>query len=1033
MSRVFIAEELALGRRVVVKTVPPEVAGTVNFERFLREIQVAAGLQHAHIVPVLTAGNSNGIPYYTMPFVEGQSLRDRLMESGVLQIGDAISILRDVARALAYAHDHNVVHRDIKPDNVLLSGGSAVVTDFGIAKAIAAAKRGGHTERDDRSSAALTSIGTSIGTPAYMSPEQAAGDPASDHRSDIYSFGCLAYELLAGRPPFASKSPQRLLAAHMSETPLPVSDLRPDTPHALATIIGRTLEKDPDRRPQSAAELLRVLDGTVAMSAQEASQPIVLPAPRMFAKALALYAVAFVAVIGLAKLASVFGAPPWVVTWAAVLMALGLPTVLATGLAHHATRRILSATPTQTPGGTMQIPGRGRMESLAIQAGHRLTWRGAALGGIASVTILVAITTTLMLLGHVGVGPLKSVFSTGAMKASDQIVIGAITVTNADTSLGPVVELGVRTQLSDSKVIRVVSEANVAGTIRQMRLEPPAKLTPAVAIDLAKRVGAKAVLNATLTGTGTNRFIISLQLVSSDSGRQLAAVQASTSADGLVDAIGTVTKQIRARIGESLRTVNEAPALSSVTTSSIDALRAFTEGRRALLRGDAEAALTKLQTAVRLDSTFASAWRSLRAAIGNSGGAYHDQYNAMVQAHRYADRLPPAERDLVEEQYYASVKLDRATALRMRDRSLAAGDTVNINNLARRYASLRDFATAEALLRAEIRRDTGYALVLQRARLVTTLLDDGKVAEADSIERAWKPRLPNAGSAHLDLEYQRGGAAAYRRSLDSIGKEKPGIMPSRLAMLALLEGRVNEWARSRSARASSPSPASGLDSVIARAWPVAVILDQPQRMVRELDSAAAKVALSSMWEFDRPDVDLATAYAFAGSPERAEAILAKYQREVRDSGLIRFQGPRIQTAMGEIFLAKHKPLDAIKAFRAGDVASDGPVDECTICLPARMARAFDQAQMPDSAIAMFEAYMSSPAGGRMVMSRDPSQLGLYSERLAQLYDAKGESAKAVKYYQKFVELWKSADPELQPRVVAARARLARLSDSEKRL
>ena len=199
MSRTYVAMEQALSRRVVVKVLSPELAAGVSVERFRREIMLAAKLQHPHIVPVLSSGDADGLPWFTMPYVEGESLRHRLSR-GALGIGEATGILRDVARALEFAHGHGVVHRDIKPDNVLLAGSSATVTDFGIAKAITAARTGPE-------GATLTMAGTSIGSPAYMSPEQAAGDPNIDHRSDIYAFGCMAYELLAGRPPFIGSSP----------------------------------------------------------------------------------------------------------------------------------------------------------------------------------------------------------------------------------------------------------------------------------------------------------------------------------------------------------------------------------------------------------------------------------------------------------------------------------------------------------------------------------------------------------------------------------------------------------------------------------------------------------------------------------------------------------------------------------------------------------------------------------------------------------------------------------------------------------
>jgi serine/threonine-protein kinase len=263
MARVFLAEERALGRKVVVKVLSNDMALGISGERFSREIKLAARLQQANIVPLMAAGDANGIPYYTMPFVEGQSLRQRLAASGALPVAHAVNVLRDIARALAYAHERGIVHRDIKPENVLLSGDAAVVTDFGIAKAVAVAKQGDRPEGEsptDPFGTALTSVGTSIGTPAYMAPEQALGDPNTDHRADLYAFGCVAFELLAGRPPFSAPSPQQLLAAHVHETPQTIETLRPEAPVQLASLIRRCLEKNPDARPQSAREILQSLD-----------------------------------------------------------------------------------------------------------------------------------------------------------------------------------------------------------------------------------------------------------------------------------------------------------------------------------------------------------------------------------------------------------------------------------------------------------------------------------------------------------------------------------------------------------------------------------------------------------------------------------------------------------------------------------------------------------------------------------------------------------------------------------------------------
>ena len=256
MSRVFVAEETRLARRVVVKVLPPDLALEMRVDRFNREIQLSASLQHPHIVPLLAAGGYEDLLYYTMPFVEGEALRTRLSREGELPVRDAVRILKDVADALAYAHARGVVHRDIKPDNVLLSGHHAVVADFGVAKAVSQAK----TE------SGLTSVGVALGTPAYMAPEQAAGDPNIDHRADIYAFGAMAYEMLTGRAPFAGMAPHQMLAAHITEPVVPITDKRPALSPALAELVMACLAKNPADRPQTAHEILERLEGMATPS-----------------------------------------------------------------------------------------------------------------------------------------------------------------------------------------------------------------------------------------------------------------------------------------------------------------------------------------------------------------------------------------------------------------------------------------------------------------------------------------------------------------------------------------------------------------------------------------------------------------------------------------------------------------------------------------------------------------------------------------------------------------------------------------------
>jgi serine/threonine protein kinase/dienelactone hydrolase len=252
MSRVFVAEESALGRRVVVKVLSPDLAAAVSVERFKREIALAARLQHPYIVPLLMAGDAGGLPYFTMPLVEGESLRQRFARAPI-PTDDALEILRDMAQALEYAHSRDIVHRDIKPENILLTGRTAVVTDFGIARAISAS-----TWNDSRGST-LTEHGTIVGTPAYMAPEQAAGGEV-DARADIYAWGVIAYEIFAGAHPFASRTTaQGLLAAHIAEAPAPLATKRSDLPASITSLVDRCLAKNPDDRPANSSALIASL------------------------------------------------------------------------------------------------------------------------------------------------------------------------------------------------------------------------------------------------------------------------------------------------------------------------------------------------------------------------------------------------------------------------------------------------------------------------------------------------------------------------------------------------------------------------------------------------------------------------------------------------------------------------------------------------------------------------------------------------------------------------------------------------------
>lgn len=301
MSRVFVATETELDRQVVIKVLPPDLAAGINIDRFRREIQLAARLQHPHIVPLLAAGARGSLLYYTMPFIGGENLRSRITRAGELPVQEATKILREVADALSYAHSQGVVHRDIKPENILISGSHALVLDFGVSKALSNA-----TSETSVDGPTLTSLGIALGTPAYMAPEQAAADPMVDARADIYALGVVGYELLAGRTPFAGLNQQQTLSAHITTAPASVTQHRPQLPSGLASTVMRCLEKHPSDRWQTASDLYDALEPYAMTSGATAPTQAVAKKPFKWTPQRIAVAAGIVGVAGAGFIASTF-------------------------------------------------------------------------------------------------------------------------------------------------------------------------------------------------------------------------------------------------------------------------------------------------------------------------------------------------------------------------------------------------------------------------------------------------------------------------------------------------------------------------------------------------------------------------------------------------------------------------------------------------------------------------------------------------------------------------------------------------------
>ncbi|MGH7534569.1 MAG: serine/threonine-protein kinase, partial [Gemmatimonadales bacterium] len=263
MAVVFLALDERHGRHVAVKVLRPELTPVLGPERFLREIAIAARLTHPHILPVHDSGESAGFLYYVMPYVEGEALRGRLARERLLPVEESLRIAREVADALAYAHGQGIVHRDIKPENILLEAGHAVVSDFGVARAVGVAS-------GDR----LTSAGVALGTPMYMSPEQAAGDAMVDGRTDLYALGCVLYEMLAGQPPFTGPTVESVVHQHLAAPPPPVTAIRPSVPASVSAALTRALAKEPADRFATASEFAAALGVAAEPPPAPADRPV---------------------------------------------------------------------------------------------------------------------------------------------------------------------------------------------------------------------------------------------------------------------------------------------------------------------------------------------------------------------------------------------------------------------------------------------------------------------------------------------------------------------------------------------------------------------------------------------------------------------------------------------------------------------------------------------------------------------------------------------------------------------------------------
>ena len=725
------------------------------------------------------------------------------------------------------------------------------------------------------------------------------------------------------------------------------------------------------------------------------------------------------------------GLPDWVLPGAIVLLLLGLPIIVTTAL--------VQAAPDAGAGGPSAVGGAPEPEpaptatEVAATAKQWLTWRKAIMGGVLAFALLGVAVTAYTVTRVLGIGPVGSLVAAGKLDPQERIILADFDNLTDDASLGVVVTEAFRIDLAQSPLVRLAEPQYVSRVLARMEREPDSELNLELAREVAVREGLKAIISGDIGAAGSS-YVLTIQLVSADTGEPLASFrETAKDSESVVNAIDRLSKKLRERVGESLKEIRRNEPLEKVTTSSLEALQKYSLARRAIwVEGDQAKAKSLLDDAIAADSTFGSAHTLLGVILSNSFEERERAVELLTRAFELREQMTERERYMASGLYYDYVEGDEEKAITAYRTLLDAQphDAPAMNNLGGLYYGMRDWEQATELYRRAIETDSGS--IVPYGNAIQTQVALGRFDQARVTHERMAERFPGhpwidsyganlllvvgdtvSAQAHADSLLERWKQSSFWRA----GATNWQANLSRLSgRLADSEGYVRDAVALDEGRGAD---AEALGTALQLAWHDVWFRNDNAKAVHQLDAMLERYPLESMPPLDRPYLGLATVLAWAGEPERGRALLAEFETVI-DPDIRRTTEDDYRRALGSVALAQGRLSDAIEEFRKRDEAAS-----CPTCGLPDLAFAYAAAGQPDSAIVVYERYLATPWLWRLFM--DAWRLGPAYEDLASLYEQQGDVEKALYYYGKLASLWEDADPELQPRVEAARRAISALS------